>query len=121
VVSVTTELLGSADLPLGFSYPPEFISTLDLGLTNLTPWSIYTGQSLQDRYRGLGQRFPDRELVPFARRQDNDDVACWDTRSGKVVIVHDFGDPKARDRATFDDFFGWLRQAIEDLIDWHSQ
>jgi len=115
-----TELIDESELPTGFSYPPEFIAFLNLGMTNLTPWWIPTGEMLQDRYSGLRGRFSERDLVPFAERQDNDDVACWDAQSGKVVVVHDFGDPRAPDRATFEDFFGWLRRAIEDLIAFHS-
>ncbi|WP_045875931.1 hypothetical protein [Pseudofrankia sp. DC12] len=114
------ELIDESTLPTGFSYPREFIAILNIGMTDLTPWWIPTGEMLQDRYSGLRERFTGRDLVPFAERQDNDDVACWDVQSERVVIVHDFGDPRAPDRATFDNFFGWLRQAVEDLIEWHS-
>jgi hypothetical protein len=115
-----TELIDATELPKNFSYPLEFIEIVNLGLTKLTPWLIPTGELLEDRYSGLRERFPERKLVPFAERQDNDDVACWDVRSGKVVIVHDFGDPEAPDRAIFDNFFAWFRRAVEDLIEWHS-
>jgi hypothetical protein len=56
--------------------------------------------------------------VPFAECQDNDDVVCWDVPTGEVVVVHDYGDSDRRDRLTFENFYAWLRQAVEDLIGW---
>jgi hypothetical protein len=110
------ELLSIEDLPDGFFYPREFIRVVELGLVNLEPWRLLQGASLRDRHAGLQRRFPSRQLVPFARRLDNDDVACWQARSGEVVVIHDFSKPGYEQRATFVDFYGWLRQAIEDLI-----
>lgn len=114
-----TELLPIEDLPAGFQYPPSFVRVVGLGLTELEPWEILEGSWLRKRMRGLGERFPTRVLVPFAIRQDNDDVACWDPARGKakVVVIHDYASPGWEDRAEYSDFYAWLRQAIEDLID----
>ena len=111
------DLLSLVDLPAGFTYPPEFIRVVELGLTNLEPWSILSGDLLRDRHIGLERRYPLRTLVPFARRQDNDDVACWDLNRGTLVLVHDFAAPGSEHRGDFPDFYAWLRRAIEDLIE----
>lgn len=111
------DLLSPRDLPDDFSYPQEFIRVVELGLTNLEPWWILTGDLLRARYAGLAKRYPKRILVPFARRQDNDDVACWDLPSGSVVVIHDFASPGSEARIEFRDFYAWLRQAVEDLIE----
>lgn len=110
-------LLPLSDLPDGFEYPAEFIRVVELGLIDLEPWWIFDGDQLWSRAEGLRSRYPDRRLVPFARRQDNDDVACWDLAEGDVAIVHDFASPGWERRARFPDFYAWLRQAIEDLIE----
>ena len=110
-------LLPISDLPDGFNYPPEFIRVVELGLTDLEPWWIFDGELLWRRAANLRRRYPDRRLVPFARRQDNDDVACWDLAEGDVVIIHDFASPGSEQRARFPDFYSWLRQAIDDLIE----
>ncbi len=112
------ELLSVSDLPAGFEYPRAFVRVVELGLTNLEPWWIIEGDVLRDRFVGLQKRYDDRTLVPFATRQDNDDVACWDVDrgSGTVVIVHDFASPGYEQRAELPDFSAWLRQAVEDLI-----
>lgn len=111
------DLLGSADLPGGFDYPPEFIRVVELGLTDLEPRWIFDGGQLYRRMVGLRERYPERQLVPFARRQDNDDVACWDLVQGNVMVIHDTASPGWEQRDTFPDFNSWLRQAIEDLIE----
>ena len=110
------DLLQSTELPDSFLYPPDFVRVVELGLTNLEPWWILEGDLLRQRLAGLRKRYPDRELVPFARRQDNEDVACWDLASGAVTIVHDYASPGWEQRQVFPDFIAWFRQAIEDMI-----
>ncbi|TLW94759.1 hypothetical protein FFT09_02475 [Saccharomonospora piscinae] len=111
------DLLTIAELPEGFDYPAEFIRVVELGLTDLEPWWIFDGDQLRRRAIGLRERYPARQLVPFARRQDNDDVACWDLDNGNVAVVHDLASPGWEQRGGFPDFNAWLRQAIEDLIE----
>lgn len=111
------DLLTTDDLPGGFEYPREFVRVVELGLTNIEPWWIIDGGRLRSHFTGLRKRYHGRSLVPFAIRQDNDDVACWDTAAGNVAIIHDFASPGYEQRAEFGDFYAWFRQAIEDLID----
>lgn len=112
------ELLDQVELPNNFHYPKEFLRVVNLGLTDLEPWLIFDGDALRRRNQGLRERFPERSLVPFARRQDNDDIACWDVAqaSGVVVIVHDFASPGWERRAEYTGFNEWFRQAIEDML-----
>lgn len=111
------ELLSVADLPDKFDYPPEFVRVVELGLTQLEPWWIIEGDLLRDRHRGLQQRYPSRTVVPFAVRQDRDDVACFVPDSEKIVIIHDFADPGYEQRDELPDFDAWLRRAVDDLIE----
>jgi hypothetical protein len=114
------DLLTIDDLPDGFKYPPPFVRVVELGLTNLEPWWIIDGDVLRNRFAGLQRRYPERSLVPFAARQDNDDVACWDMATGNVAIVHDRASPGWERRAEFDDFYAWFRQAVEDFIEFDT-
>ena len=69
--------------------------------------------------RGLAERYPSRELFPFAYRQDNDDVACWANGAGeKVFVIHDFASAGSEGEAEFDDVWAWFRSAIEETIAW---
>ncbi|MDP9610900.1 hypothetical protein ACFV4E_37180 [Streptomyces hygroscopicus] len=110
-------ILSPAELPKGFTYPHIFIRAAESGLTSLEPWWLLEGDNLRARHTGLQQRFPNRALVPFARREDNDDVACWDLNEGNVCIVHDFSSPGSEQRGSFESFADWLRAALEDFIE----
>jgi hypothetical protein len=112
------ELLVLSDLPAGFSYPSDFVRVVELGLIDLEPWEILLGDRLRQKVSGLRERYPRSRVVPFAARQDNDDVACWDVDTGAVAIVHDYASPGwERRHPGFGTFNDWFRQAIEDLIE----
>ena len=115
------ELLSLADLPVEFIYPPEFVRTVEAWLLDLEPWQVLTGDRLRFTYAGLRKRYPEHECIPFAARQDNDDIACWDRVPGEVVIVHDFASPGCERDATFPTFHAWLRRAFEDYIEWGEE
>jgi len=116
-----TELLSANELPSGFAYPREFEHIVELGILNLEPWYIMQGEALRRCSAGLEQRYPARRLVPFARRQDNDDVACWQVEHpDEVFIIHDFASPGWEQRACYASFYDWLKQAVEDLIEFDS-
>lgn len=118
MVSDMANLLTDDDLPEGFSYPPEFLRVVELGLTDLEPWWILDGELLRSGMRLLASAYPSRRLVLFAKRQDNDDVACWDLDTGGVAVVHMGATPGWEQRGPrFTDFNSWLRQAVEDLIE----
>jgi hypothetical protein len=114
-------MLDYTDLPAGFSYPALFVRVVELGLTNLEPWRFLEDEFLRGRHLGLIDRYPSRRLVPFARRQDNDDVACWDLAEGGIVIIHDFASPGYELRARLPNFSAWLRMAIDDLIEFSPE
>lgn len=112
-------MLNNASRPNWFSYPKEYLRAVDLKMVNLDPWFFMEGEQLEIRIKGLKERFPKVELVPFARRIDNDDVACWEKAGGnlRVYVVHDFSSWGWEKRKEYDDFWIWYRQAIEDMIE----
>jgi len=113
-------LLPEDALPDGFAYPPELLRILRLGLVDLEPWLVLQGEALLAVHHGLRSRYPARRLVPFARRTDRDDVACWDLEPGAapVCVVGDFEVPGYEQGETHATFDGWFRAAVEDLIAW---
>lgn len=114
---MTEQLLTANELPEWFNYPQNFLRIVDQGLLDFDPWIVLQQQQLRTRYSGLKERYPNRELVPFARREDNDDVACWDkNKSGVIVIIHDFASSGYENKGEFDCFWGWLRHALEETI-----
>lgn len=112
------EVLATFHLPKWVNAPAPFHRLLDQSLTDLTPWHLMSPTEMAQRLSGLQRRYPSRELCPFARRQDNDDVACWEGgRPGEVVVIHDFASAGREDRQRYTSFWDWFRSAIEDMIE----
>jgi hypothetical protein len=108
-------------LLVNFDYPQEFLSIVERQLIDLNPWSILVGEHLLDKFHGIKKRYPNNDVVPFARRWDNDDVACFNLADNKnIIIIHDYGDSNWTNRPVFDSFWDWFRKAIEDLIEFES-
>jgi hypothetical protein len=104
--------------PAGFSYPRAFRSVVEHGLTNLEPWHIIDGEESLRYAFALKARYPSRNLFPFAKRQDNDDIACWEIGDAvQVYLIHDFADSPWEQRAVFPAFSDWLKQALDDYIE----
>ncbi|MDT3701327.1 MAG: hypothetical protein RO469_18160 [Thermincola sp.] len=111
------QLLNSSELPKGFIYPESFLKAVRLNLTYLEPWYIMNSSDVQQRIKGMQVRYPKRILIPFARRGDNDDVACFELNKGEEVqIIHDFASVGYEQRNVYKSFWNWFRDAIEEMI-----
>jgi len=112
-------ILTQDELPEDFRYPSEFQILIDQGLLDFDPWVIIIGERLRTRYAGLKARYPKRKLVPFAKREDNDDLACFESARG-VVVIHDFASSGFEGGQTPMSFWDWFRMIVEDMIDHNS-
>lgn len=108
-------------LPDGFKYPSSYIDYVSGDFPNLEPWHFFYSR-LGYRFEGLKERYPSKSLVPFARRGDNDDVACFDATdksdNPRVLIIHDFASPDWEDRGVCDDFVAWVGLAKAESEEW---
>ncbi|WP_146010575.1 hypothetical protein [Dyella sp. AD56] len=112
---MSLDLLRLDELPEWFLYPEDFLQVVQSGLRDIGPWQILDGNWLRVRYDGMRKRFPERELVPFARRLDSDDVACWDRKTlPSVQVVHDFCSPGWEERGSHLSFKAWLLAVQEE-------
>jgi len=110
--------LDKVELPEWFEYPKPFKRVVWLELVDLEPWFIINGARVEERMKGLKTRYPTRDLVPFARRGDNDDLACWERDRGEaVVLIHDHTTPGHEEIGTFPNFWDWFRSAVEEMIE----
>lgn len=99
-----------------FLFPQSFIKIIELNLINYEHWYIMDLNKIITRRDGLIERFPNRSLIPFARRDDSDDIACFEIGHGeKVFIVHDFASEGYERRQEFDNFWSWFISAINEL------
>jgi len=115
-------LLKSELLPDWFQYPANLVGLLEKEDIDFGPWQLLHGEWLGVRHTGLKERFPNLDLVPFARRLDDDVVVCFDVSeesiSPKVKIIHDFASPGWEDRGELNDFDTWLNAAKEEAEEW---
>jgi hypothetical protein len=108
--------LRTEDLDVDLQMPKGLERLHEQNLLNLTPWHIMPRELALKRMRSLRQRYA-RKYVPFARRQDNDELACFDPSvPDRVVVIHDFASETTEVRRQFPGFWEWFRTAIEDMI-----
>ncbi|MDO5539024.1 MAG: hypothetical protein Q4F83_02965 [Eubacteriales bacterium] len=106
----------------GYNYPEEFLRIVDLNLVNLDFWYLMTREEVEIRIEGLKIRYAERSLIPFARRDDCDDIACFEVGKGnKVQIVHDFASAGYEQRKEYSCFWDWFKDAIEEMIQGEDQ
>lgn len=115
--------LNADNLPEGFIYPNTYSNLVLTKDIRIEPWHFYYSEkTLKFHYNGLKERYPDRTLVPFARRGDNDDVACFDgtdiSGDPRVIIIHDWASPGWENRGEFKNFLEWLECAKQESEEW---
>lgn len=102
----------------GFSFPWELQYISKLGLEDFYLWFLMDADLGSHYIRDMAKRYPQRHLIPFAKRGDCDDVACFELeKPGKVMIIHDFASPGWEQREEYDTFWDWFRAAVNLMID----
>jgi hypothetical protein len=113
-----------------FPVPKGYRWIIDRGLvgfepfTGLQPWHYLDATSVfEANQRWPHGPIPDR-LVAFAKRQDNDDLACFRVQDGRVVdiaVIHGWtseGYTVVAEHLTFWDF---LKLVVDDLAEWSER
>lgn len=110
------KMLDEKYLPYDYHYPEIYKKVMILGLVHLCPWNIMDSKNIKKHLEGLRKRYPDRKLIPFAKRQDNDDLACFEADRGEIVQrIHDFAAPGWEQRQTYKNFSEWFKEAFDDM------
>lgn len=100
-----------------FSYPMSYLKVIQLNLVDFDYWYLMHKDQIIKRREELLIRYPHRNLIPFARRDNNDDIACFEIGYGeRVFIVHDYASEGYERRQEFDNFWSWFISAIKELI-----
>ncbi len=78
----------------GIHIPPAFSQWLAMGEREFGGWFLLSEHGAVANRTKLGQLYPSRESLPFARRCDSDDVACLvlsdpEHPRGTVLLIHD--------------------------------
>lgn len=114
-------LIEKEQLLYGFEYPEAFKKIVELNLVDFDVWYLFDTERAINRMNGLKQRYPNRKLIPFATRDDCDDIACFDIKQDKkVFIIHDYASIGYEQREEFDNIWEWLRYAIGVMIEYEE-
>lgn len=101
-----------------FCYPSQIIKAAELGLVDFDYWYFMSQSDVASRMPALMERYPNRKLVPFARRDDCDDIACFEIgKEDCVQIIHDFASAGWEQRGEYLDFWAWMKSAIDELAE----
>ncbi|MFN7133097.1 MAG: hypothetical protein ACK4N5_13545 [Myxococcales bacterium] len=124
--------------PGGVALPLPYRWTMALGMTRLPPWHFLgtarQAQALRKEFLleiAPPNRCPIKDWMPFARREDTDDVAGFVLEKGKpsgaVAVVHltwrgAAEQPGWPSLERYEDFWAWLRKdALESTRQWASE
>ncbi|MDT7949877.1 MAG: hypothetical protein RQ966_00070 [Acetobacteraceae bacterium] len=100
----------------GVDVPSETAAKLETIEREFGPWWMLAERNAVANRDSLAEQFPGRDVLPFARRGDRDDVACVVTRDphrpkGSVIIVHDGAMPGSELDAEFASLADWYAAA----------
>ncbi|WP_342472613.1 hypothetical protein MHH70_03965 [Metasolibacillus sp. FSL H7-0170] len=100
-----------------FRYPDSYKKIVELNLVDFDVWYLIESGQATRRYFDLKERYPTRKLIPFARQDDTDDIACFEIGKGtKVQLIHDFATEGFEQKYEFSDFWSWLEFAIKEMV-----
>jgi hypothetical protein len=112
------KLIERQQCPNWVKYPYLYVKLINENKDEFLPWYLMEAAHVLSRLDGVRERYPRQDLFPFARRDDNDDIACWEKdMSEKVVIVHDFASSGWERRQIFDTFEDWYTFALSEQGD----
>ncbi|MFD1246034.1 hypothetical protein [Paralysiella testudinis] len=90
--------------------------------TQLQPWYFVSSEEIF----WATESWPDivnEKLLVFARRQDNDDLACFSVKDDKVVgifLIQGWINNGFEVIKKFEDFWEWAKFVIDDIAEWSS-
>lgn len=100
-----------------FQYPDELERLIALKLINFDLWYLMTKDQSVIFFEQLKKQCSCTDLIPFARRGDNDDIACFEIRNKeRVVVLKNCEYLGYRPRQIFVSVWDWFRDAIETMI-----
>lgn len=105
------------DYEVGFNYPDALERLIDLKLINFDLWYLISREQSIVLFNQLNLQCSKKELIPFARRGDTEEIACFGIGNNeKVVVFKNCENLGYRPRKVFDSVWDWFRDAIEIMI-----
>lgn len=104
-----------------FQLPNSFIEFCETDLSDdISPWwFLHKEEGVFEAWlEEISNQYPSRKLVPFAKINYSDDIACFDASVNSndpiVHYVHSYASPGWEDRGSVKNFDEWLKLALKD-------
>ena len=117
--------LSDKNVPEGFIFPAKYLEFMASDPHPILGpwWFLCEYPKYADFWLNQMQtQYPSRQLVPFAKMENTDDLACFDasikTDDPIVFYVHANASPGWEDRGHVKNFEEWLRAETERYADW---
>ena len=111
-------LYAGDEVPDGFEYPESYIEIMSRDfILDIEPWFFICEfkNSALFWMSEIKQLYPTRKLIPFAKVNYSDDIACFDGEDSsgnpKVYYIHAFASSGWEDRGFAENFDEWLEIA----------
>ena len=91
--------------------------------SQLEPWHFCSFEEIVPLYQRWPRASKEPDCVPFARRQDRDDLACFSLHGSPVIrVVHyNLGPPTIwKTEREHGNFWDWVKAVIGDVEVWSS-
>lgn len=119
-------------LPPAFRYPEPYLRMASSATQpDLYPWRLLGdhGSEIPFFLDIVRKRYPDKVLIPFARRDDSasGDLACFDgddATGNPKIYFHVFGDTREvpwTKRFSIAGFSGWLQEAQQEAEEYRTE
>jgi hypothetical protein len=121
MINIYDYLLPENTRPVWLAYPAGLVELIRSGRVTMTPWHTSKVEAVAWDLVQLKTRLG-RDLVPFAYRQDREDLACFEKGKGPaVIIIHDNTEPGWEDEGSYPSFADWLREAELEAASWEAR
>ena len=116
-------------LPPGFKFPKAYLDYISQeDIPSLRPWylmSLLPDTAYYDTWvEILRKQYPDRQLVPFAKWDLDDDIACFEPSDNPdlpgIHYIHSFTSPGYEERGYCATFEEWLEVALEEAAGYQA-
>ena len=118
-------------IPKDFKYPQSFLNIINIKNIKDIPYPepYYFLGKFPDHikwwHKTIKEQYPTRNLIPFAKDEETDDVFCFDgtdtSGNPKVYMVHTFASPGWEDRGYWDNFDDWYEDILENSKEYKKE
>ncbi len=91
--------------------------------SGIEPWYLMPKKDIFDAKERWPNGTSTKSLITFARRQDSDDIACFEgaeSDTAEIVIIHGWTEEGYVIVNRCENIWAWMKSVVDDIADWSS-